>query len=116
MSFDFKSDVPIYLQIVENIKMQIIKKELKPLEKIPSVRELSIIYEVNPNTVLRALNLLESKGLIFTERTNGKFVTGDSEIIEKVTDKTVNNMVDNFLISMQDLGFDKNKVLEILKK
>ncbi len=116
MSFEFKSDVPIYLQIVENIKMQIIKKELKPLEKIPSVRELSIIYEVNPNTVLRALNLLESEGLIFTERTNGKFVTADSEIIEKATDKTVNNMVDGFLTSMQDLGFDKNKVLEILNK
>ena len=116
MSFDFKSDAPIYLQIIDDIKMQIIKGELKPLDRLPSVRELSLIYEVNPNTIQRALFSLESDGLIYTERTNGKFVTGDKSIIEKTTDKTVNGMISDFLGSMESLGYDKDKLIEILKR
>ena len=116
MSYLFKSDLPIYLQIIEHIKMQIIKKEFKPNEKLPSVRELSCIYEVNPNTVQKALFELESEGLIFTERTNGKFVTGDASVIEKLTDKTVSGMISDFLGSMESLGYDKDRLIEILKR
>ena len=81
MSFEFKSDVPIYLQIIENIKMRIISREYLPSERLPSVRELSLHYEVNPNTVQKALSELENMGLIYTERTNGKFVTEDEAVI-----------------------------------
>ena len=77
MSYDFNNDIPIYLQIIEHIKLQIINKTYLPNQKIPSVRDLSVLYEVNPNTVQKALTELETMGLIFTESTNGKFVTGD---------------------------------------
>ena len=116
MSFDFKNELPIYLQIIYSIKMQIIKSEYKPLDKLPSVRELSVIYEVNPNTVQKALFELESIGLIFTERTNGKFVTGDKSVINRVKEQTVNEMVGDFLSSMQNLGYTTEEVIEILKR
>jgi DNA-binding transcriptional regulator YhcF (GntR family) len=116
MSYDFNNDLPIYLQIIERIKMQIIKSEFKPLDKLPSVRELSCIYEVNPNTVQKALFELESMGLIFTERTNGKFVTGDIKVINELKSQTVDKMVGEFLTSMQNLGYSKEEVIDILKR
>ena len=94
MSFDFNNDIPIYLQIIEHIKLQIINKTYMPKDKIPSVRELSLIYSVNPNTVQKALGELEDTGLIYTERTNGKFVTDDLKIIEDITNETINNKID----------------------
>lgn len=115
MSFVFKSDIPIYLQIIEHIKMQIIRKEYKPYDRLPSVRELSLVFEVNPNTVQKALLELEETGLIFTERTNGKFVTGDMEVIKRVTEETLSDMVGDFLLSMQKLGYSKEQVLKIIK-
>ncbi|MBO7214461.1 MAG: GntR family transcriptional regulator [Clostridia bacterium] len=114
MSFSFKNDAPIYLQIIEHIKMQIISKAYKPNDKLPSVRELSCIYEVNPNTVQKALAELEMEGLIYTERTNGKFVTGDSLVIQKATNDTVDKMVDEFLNSMQSIGISKSEAIKIL--
>ena len=115
MSFDFNNDTPIYLQIIELIKMQIITKEYLPNQKIPSVRELSFVYEVNPNTIQKSLAELEEMGLIYTERTNGKFVTNDAGIIERVRSETINAMVDKFYDSMAQMGLDKKSIIDILK-
>ena len=84
MSFNFNDELPIYLQIIEHIKMQIISKKYLPNQKLPSVRELSFELEVNPNTVQKALFELENIGLIYTERTNGKFVTDNEQLIEDI--------------------------------
>lgn len=115
MSFDFNNETPIYLQIIEDIKMQIINKNYMPNDKIPSVRELSLLYGVNPNTIMKALVELEDSGLIYTERTNGKFVTSDIEIIKKAKTQTISLMVDKFLNSIEGLGLKKEEVIEILK-
>ena len=80
----FNNSVPIYLQIVSEIKKQIVSGKLIPGERIPSVRELALTYKVNPNTMQKALIELEENGLIKTERTNGKFVTEDENIINKI--------------------------------
>ena len=114
MGFEFLDSTPIYLQIVEHIKTLIISKKYLPNQKIPSVRELSLMFEVNPNTVQKALSSLEDEGLIYTERTNGKFVTDKEEIINRVTEETINRMIDDFYASMEKMGFNKDKVLELL--
>ncbi|MBQ3234844.1 MAG: GntR family transcriptional regulator [Clostridia bacterium] len=116
MSFGFKSDTPIYLQIIEHIKLQIITKVYKPYDRLPSVRELSLIYEVNPNTVQKALSVLEEEGLIFTERTNGKFVTGDGDVIKAVTSDTVEVMISEFLTSMKNLGYETSEVIKMIEE
>lgn len=115
MSFDFNSDTPIYLQLIDLIKMQIIRKEYRPLDKLPSVRELSLKYSVNPNTIQKALGELENMGLIVTERTNGKFVTGDENLIREVSNQTVKEMVHDFYNSMSSLGLEKSEILKILE-
>ncbi|MBQ7351572.1 MAG: GntR family transcriptional regulator [Clostridia bacterium] len=116
MGYDFDNDTPIYLQIIEHIKMQIINKEFLPNDKLPSVRELSFQYGVNPNTIQKALQELEDIGLIFTERTNGKFVTSNLEIIEKIRQETIDNIIDDFFDSMLKLGLSRNDVMKILNK
>jgi DNA-binding transcriptional regulator YhcF (GntR family) len=116
MSYNFNNDVPIYLQIIEHIKILIISNKYLPNEKIPSVRELSLEFNVNPNTIQKALAELENIGLITTERTNGKFVTNNLKIIKQITKETIDNKINEFLNSMKHMGIDKNEVLEILTK
>ena len=115
MSFNFNNETPIYLQIIEDIKLQIINKIYKPNDKIPSVRELSLLYGVNPNTIMKALTELESLGLVYTERTNGKFVTDNENIINEAKSQTVNDMIDKFYSSMEGLGLSKKEILDILR-
>lgn len=116
MSFEFKNDIPIYLQIIEHIKQQIINKTYLPQQKIPSVRDLSVFFEVNPNTIQKALTELEEIGLIITERTNGKFITDNIQIIEKIKKETIKQKVNSFYESMKNFGVSKEEVLEILNK
>ena len=110
MSFEFLNSTPIYLQIVEHIKTQIISKKYLPNQKIPSVRELSLMFEVNPNTVQKALSSLEDEGLIYTERTNGKYVTNNESLIKLVNildrniDKDVANKINKIIMDNSPTG------------
>ena len=83
MKFEFDNNIPIYIQLVEQIKTFIISGNLKPGERLPSVRDLALQTKVNPNTMQKALTELEELKLIYTERTNGKFVTNDQKLIDK---------------------------------
>ena len=96
----FNNSVPIYLQIVSEIKKQIVSGKLIPGERITSVRELALTYKVNPNTMQKALIELEENGLIKTERTNGKFVTEDENIINKIKNDYADNLTKNYLSEM----------------
>lgn len=115
MGYSFNNDTPIYLQILDYIKQQIISKKYKPNEKIPSVREFALMFEVNPNTIQKALQELEDIGLIFTESTNGKFVTTDNELISKVSKQTINEEIEKFYKYMEKLGLSKAEVNKIMR-
>ena len=84
MEFTFDNNIPIYLQVIEYMKIYLISGVFKCGEKLPSVREFAVTFKVNPNTMQKALSELESMKLIYTERTNGKYVTKDSKVIEKM--------------------------------
>ena len=111
----FNNSVPIYLQIVSEIKKQIVSGKLIPGERIPSVRELALTYKVNPNTMHKALIELEENGLIKTERTNGKFVTEDENIINKIKNDYADNLTQNYLSEMISLGITKQEIKERIK-
>lgn len=111
----FNNLVPIYLQIVSAIKKQIVSGKLVPGERIPSVRELALTCKVNPNTMQKALIELEENGLIKTERTNGKFVTEDENIINKIKNDYADNLTQNYLSEMISLGITKQEIKERIK-
>ena len=114
MSFNFSNDTPIYLQIAELIKKQIISGTYSPGDKLPSVRELSANLKANPNTVQKALSDLEDEGLIVTLRTNGKFVTDNKNIISEKKDATVKKAVEDFFTKMQELGLSEQEIKGLL--
>ena len=114
MDYKFEIDRPIYMQIVEKIRTEIVSGKLKPGEKLPSVRELALIVKVNPNTMQKALGDLEELGFITTERTNGKFVTTDVELIENMRKGLAREFVKNYLKEMQDIGLTHKDAVDYL--
>ncbi len=116
MTFKFDNTSPIYIQLVEQMKMHIVSGRLSPGERIPSVRELALLTKVNPNTMQKALLELEDSGLIFTERTNGKFVTDDTELIESLRREHARTLSEKYLTAMESLGFTAAEVIDYLSK
>ena len=94
--FSFNNDTPIYLQIVDLIRNDISSGKLKPGQKLPSVREYALEFKVNPNTICKAMQILEDKNIIYTERTNGKFVTDDKKLIEKYKSSLAKEHIKNY--------------------
>ena len=116
MLFEFNNSTPIYIQIVEKFKIAIISGELRSGERLPSVRELAVASSVNPNTMQKALGELENLGLVFTERTNGKFVTHDTLLINSFKQKYAEETTLAYLKSMQVVGYNTDDIKEQLKK
>ena len=112
----FNSNSPIYLQIVEIIKHRIISGDLKIGSKLDSVRDLAIQYEVNPNTMQRALAELEKYELVYTERTSGRFITENEELISTMRENAANEIIDNFVNQMKNLGFTLEDSLKLFKE
>ncbi len=116
MNYNFDSERPIYLQIIDFLKNQIINGTLKSGDKIPSVRELALTFKVNPNTIVKALYFLETEKLIYTDRTNGKFVTSDKELIKQHKESYIKQKINNFLNDVALLGYTKEDVVKLLKE
>jgi len=115
MEFHFTNDRPIYVQLVEQLELYIIAGQFSPGERLPSVRDLASSVKVNPNTMQRALNELEDKRLIITERTNGKFVTDDRKFLQKKQRAYAQQKIHKFLSEMQELGFSRATLIKYLK-
>lgn len=114
-NFNFQSDRPIYIQLVEQLELYIISGKIPPGERLPSVRDLALTTKVNPNTMQRALAELEDLKLIYTERTNGKYVTTNVKLITKYREKFASEKAKTYLTDMQKLGFDSKTALDFLK-
>ena len=115
MNFEFDNNIPIYIQLVEQLKICIISGKIKPGERLPSVREFALQTKVNPNTMQKALIELEELKLIYTERTNGKFVTEDKKLIEKYKKKYAEEISNKYYLSMKNIGFDEKDAIGYLK-
>ena len=116
MKFDFDNERPIYIQLVEQLRIGILTSEFGVGEKIPSVRELAMLAKVNPNTMQKALAELEEEKLIYTERTNGKFVTKDVKLIKKIRDNLAKEKANEFFSSMKKIGMDENETIDYLRE
>ena len=116
MEFNFEIDRPIYIQLVEQLKSYIILGILEPGSRIPSVREFALQAKVNPNTMQKALMELEEDGLIYTERTNGKFVTENKVLIEEFKNQLATQITSKYIESMKNLGISKQEITKYLEE
>ncbi len=116
MEYFFDNERPIYIQLVEMIRTDIVSGKFQKGQKLPSVRELALMMKVNPNTMQKALAELEDEKLIYTERTNGKYVTEDEKQIEKIKKELAQEKVNNYLNSMKSIGISYELAIKYLQE
>ena len=116
MAWEMDSDRPIYTQILEKIQTMIICGVYKPGDKLPSVRELAALANVNPNTMQRALSELERSGLIITQRNSGRTVTSDTDIIGAAKHEIALKHTQKFLKNMHEIGFSDSEITSIINE
>ena len=114
MTWSFTPDRPIYIQLQEQLKLSIVSGIYPPGDKLPAVRDLAIEAAVNPNTVQRALTELEREGMVYTQRTSGRFVTEDKDVIGKTKNKLAMELVDSFLEKMHAIGYSAKETAELI--
>ena len=116
MSWNLDSERPIYTQIIERITLDIISGIYAPGARLPSVRDLAQHAGVNPNTMQKALSELERTGLLFSQRTSGRFVTEELAMIEKTKTQLAAQQIREFLEKMQRIGFDRETTLKLIQQ
>lgn len=114
MNWDFRNDLPIYSQLIQKIKYAVVSGELKPGDKLQSVRDMALDAKVNPNTMQRALTELEREGLLYTQRTSGRFVTDDLALLEQVKKSLANEQIKSFFDAMKLIGINETEALKLI--
>ena len=114
MPWNLDSARPIYLQIIERVQMDIITGRYQPGDKLPSVRDLAQEAAVNPNTMQKALSELERSGLIYSQRTSGRFITEDKELIHQMKKELAAAEVSAFVAHMKQLGISPEEIRQLL--
>ena len=116
IQFKFDNERPIYLQLVEQLRVAIVSGAYAAGSRLPSVRELAVMAKVNPNTMQKALTELESDRLIFTERTNGKYVTNDQRLLDKIKTELASDLVQKYTNDMAKIGITYMESIKYLKQ
>ena len=116
MEWKIDNNKPVYIQLVEQLKVKIISGEIELDSKLDSVRSLAADAMVNPNTMQKALAALEQEGLLIGSRTNGRTVTSDESLIGSMRDELADGIVENCYQALAKLGFSKEECIACLRK
>ncbi len=116
MEWNFKRGTPIYAQIVDEMTMRIASNAYAPGDKLPSVRELAMDAGVNPNTMQRALAELERRGLVFAERTSGRFVTKEETVLEALHEELARKYFEEFAEKLKKLGMTETEIRQAVTR
>lgn len=116
MEWSFRSELPIYTQLVEQLKLAIVSGGFQPGERLSSVRDMAAEAGVNPNTLQRALQELERQGLVYSQRTAGRFVTEDTRTIESARHALAQGQLRAFREAMKKLGYERAELSALLQE
>lgn len=111
---EFDNNIPIYVQVINMIKKDIIQGKLPMGAKLPSTRELAVQYHINPNTAGRIYKEMEMQNICYTKRGLGTFVTEDSEVFKAMKEDMAEDLVNSFIKEMKDLGYSKEDLLSVV--
>jgi len=101
---------------MERIQMDIISGKYSAGDKLPSVRDLALAASVNPNTMQKALSELERSGLVYSQRTSGRFITENQEMLQKLKYSLAGEHIKEFINKMKSLGFDEEELCNLLNE
>ena len=112
MDIKFNDKTPIYLQIMDLIKMDIVTGKLQAKDKLPSVREMAGNLNVNPNTLQRSYQELERLKIVYTQRGMGTFVGEEKDMVDDIKKEMAKEVIDSFILRMKNLGFTNNEIIK----
>jgi DNA-binding transcriptional regulator YhcF (GntR family) len=112
MEWNFKDGLPIYSQIIDQMSMRIASKAYEPGDKLPSVRDMAMDAGVNPNTMQRALGELERQGLVYTERTSGRFITKDERALSELHRKLAMGYIEDLFDNLKKIGMSDEDIVK----
>lgn len=110
MEWNFRNGIPIYTQIIDEMTMRIASGAYKPGDKVPAVRELAMDAGVNPNTMQRALAELERRGLVYSERTSGRFITKEESVLKDLREDLARRYFDELTEKLGKIGMDREDI------
>ncbi|BCJ99437.1 GntR family transcriptional regulator [Anaerocolumna chitinilytica] len=113
---EFDNNIPIYIQVIQDIEKDIITGKLGLGEKMPSGRDLALKYKINPNTASRIYKELEAQAICFTKRGLGTFVTEDGARVDQIRKDMANDLLEQFISGMDKLGIQKAEILAMLEE
>ena len=116
MEWKIDNNKPVYIQLVEQLKVKIISGEIELDSKLDSVRSLAADAMVNPNTMQKALAELEREGFVYSKRTSGRFVTDNNELIENERKNLVKENVKKTLDTLINLGYTNEEILNLVEE
>ena len=116
MEWKIDNNKPVYIQLVEQLKVKIISGEIELDSKLDSVRSLAADAMVNPNTMQKALAELEREGFVYSKRTSGRFVTDNKELIENERKNLVKDNVKKTLGTLINLGYTNDEILSLVEE
>ena len=113
MGYVYRREIPIYLQLTEIMKKRLINGSYHAGDRLPSIREMALEYDVTPNTIQRALTAFEQDGIILTERTNGKYITSEKEKLQELRNEYLHESVQSVVKGLLENGFSKDEITQI---
>lgn len=116
MSWKFDEKSPLYLQIARHVMLQIISHEIESGEQLPTVRDYAEVAGVNPNTMQRAFLELERQGMVFSQRTSGRFVTEDTDLIAQKRHEFAKSELQSFIENIKKIGYKENEIPLIVEE
>ncbi|MEW4023810.1 GntR family transcriptional regulator [Bacillus siamensis] len=116
MKREFQSSKPIYLQIADRVYYRLIRNELSPGDKLPSVREMAVQMKVNPNTIQRTYSEMERLGIVETRRGQGTFIAERPDLKEELKDRLTKDVFKRFIQEMAELGLSPEEMLDGIKQ
>ncbi len=109
---NYNNETPIYLQVIHDLKKKIVQGKISPGEKLPSNRELAVLYKINQNTAARIYREMEAAGYCFTRRGIGTFISEEEKMTVNIKKEMADELLQNFIHEMKDLGYQKEEILE----
>ena len=113
---NYNAEMPIYLQVIHDLKKKMIQGKILPGEKLPSNRELAVLYKINQNTAARIYREMETHGYCYTKRGMGTFITEDSGMIKKLQSEMAEECLDSFLQGMKAIGIGLDEMIQLLRE
>lgn len=118
LEIDFRSGIPIYLQVVERIQERLASGQLRPGDQLPTVRSLALELRVNFNTIARAYRIMDESGIISTQQGRGTYILEmpPPQLVGSMRIKAIQDLTQRYIADAQRLGVDPSELARVLNE